>query len=429
MSKVSINSSLDARAESGTGPAPQGITFSDRAIQQCPFSAYDRLRETTPVYRDPTTGNYVLTRYEDIRKAMMNVRALSSKTGLGSSRETAAKEAIHRIYEQRGWQPMDTLISNDPPSHRFYRQLVDRAFTPAKIDELEPRINEIIHELIDEFIDASEVEFLGKFAIKLPMYVIAEQLGVDKRDMDRFKLWSDVSVESQDPTMTYERELESAYLLTDMQQYMAAAIERLRKEPDGMLLSRLVHAEVEGRHLDLRELMSILQQLLVAGNETTTTTLAAGMKLMIDNPRVVSELRSEPALMRNFVEETLRIMSPIQTMFRRATEDMELNGVTIPAGSLVEVRFGAGNRDPAVYDKPGCPDLHRANANTHMAFGIGRHLCIGNQLARGELRLAFRALIDRLDNFRPSRGESSYAYTPLYIAYGLTTLWLSFDKR
>jgi cytochrome P450 len=405
------------------------ISFGDPVVQQCPFGAYDELRDTAPVYLDPMTGNYVLTRYEDIRKTLLNSRVFSSRTGLGSSRETAAKEAISRIYDDRGWQPMDTLISNDPPSHRFYRQLVDRAFTPAKIDELEPRINEIIHELMDQFIDAPEVEFLSGFAIKLPMFVIAEQLGVDKNDMDRFKLWSDVSVESQDPTMTYEREIGSAHVLTEMQQYMAAAIERLRKEPDGMLLSRLVQAEVDGRHLDLRELMSILQQLLVAGNETTTTTLAAGMKLMIDNPGIVGQLRAEPTLMRNFVEETLRIMSPIQTLFRRATEDIEIKGVTIPAGALVEVRFGAGNRDPAVYDRPGCPNLGRENANTHLAFGTGRHMCIGNQLARAELRLAFRALIDRLDNFRPSRGEGSYAYTSLYIAYGFTTLWLSFDKR
>jgi cytochrome P450 len=420
----------DSQSRAGApqaGEAP--VSFANPDVQQCPFAAYDRLRTSAPVYKDPVTGNYVLTRYEDVRKAVISASALSSKTGLGSSRDTAAKAEVDRIYDERGWQPMDTLISNDPPSHRFYRQLVDRAFTPAKIDELEPRINEIIHELIDQIIDLPEVEFVTKFCVKLPMFVIAEQLGVDKRDMDRFKLWSDVSVESQDPTMTYEREIESAKILTDMQQYMAAAIERLRKEPDGMLLSRLVHAEVEGRHLDLRELMSILQQLLVAGNETTTTTLAAGMKIMIDNPDIVSQLRAEPGLMRNFVEETLRVMAPIQTMFRRAVADVEIHGVTIPAGSLVEVRFGAGNRDPEVYQNPACPDLHRANAGSHLSFGAGRHLCIGNQLARGELRLAFKALIDRLGNFRPSRGEKSYAYTPLYIAYGLTTLWLQFDKR
>ncbi len=405
------------------------LSFADPAVQQCPFAAYDSLRDTSPVYRDPLTGNYVLTRYQDIRSAVINAKAFSSRTGLGGTRNTAAHAEVTRIYDERGWQPMDTLISNDPPSHRLYRQLVDRAFTPAKIDELEPRINQIIHELIDTFIAGNEVEFVSQFAIKLPMTVIAEQLGVDKKDMDRFKLWSDVSVESQDPTMSYEREIESAMILTEMQQYMAAAIERLRREPDGMLLSRLVHAEVDGRQLDLREIMSILQQLLVAGNETTTATLAAGMKLLIDRPVLVSQIRADPALMRTFVEETLRTMSPIQTMFRRATEDVVIAGTMIPAGSLVEVRFGAGNRDPAMFSEPACPDLHRANAGAHLAFGTGRHLCIGNQLARGELRLAFQALIDRLDNFRASRGEASFAYTPLYISYGLTRLWLGFDRR
>lgn len=405
------------------------LSFADPAVQQCPFAAYDSLRDTSPVYRDPLTGNYVLTRYQDIRSAVINAKAFSSRTGLGGTRNTAAHAEVTRIYDERGWQPMDTLISNDPPSHRFYRQLVDRAFTPAKIDELEPRINQIIHELIDTFIAGNEVEFVSQFAIKLPMTVIAEQLGVDKKDMDRFKLWSDVSVESQDPTMSYEREIESVMILTEMQQYMAAAIERLRREPDGMLLSRLVHAEVDGRQLELREIMSILQQLLVAGNETTTATLAAGMKLLIDRPVLVSQIRADPALMRTFVEETLRTMSPIQTMFRRATEDVVIAGTMIPAGSLVEVRFGAGNRDPAMFSEPACPDLHRANAGAHLAFGTGRHLCIGNQLARGELRLAFQALIDRLDNFRASRGEASFAYTPLYISYGLTRLWLGFDRR
>ena len=416
-------------AETTVSSASAPISFGDPAVQQCPFAAYDRLREEAPVYRDPLTGNYVLTRYQDIRKAVLNTKTLSNKTGLGATRDTAAKAATDAIYDARGWRPMDTLVSNDPPSHRFYRSLVDKAFTPGKIDELEPRINEIIHELIDALIDKPEIEFLAEFAIKLPMTVIAEQLGVAKEHMDRFKIWSDISVESQDPTMSYDREIEVVTLLTDMQQYMAAAIERLRKEPDGMLLSRLVHADIDGRRLDLRELMSILQQLLVAGNETTTTTLAAGMKLLIDNPDLARELRAEPGLTRNFVEEALRAMSPIQTMFRRATEPVEIGGVTIPEGGIIEVRFGAANRDPAVYPEPACPDLRRANASSHLAFGAGPHLCIGNQLARGELRLAFKALIDRMDNFRPSRGEESYGYTPLYIAYGLNKLWMTFDKR
>jgi cytochrome P450 len=405
------------------------ITFADSTVQQCPFHAYDRLREEAPVYKDPVTGHYVLTRYEDVRRATLSAKTFSNKTGLGATRDSAARAETDAIYDAYGWRPMDTMVSNDPPSHRFYRSLVDKAFTPAKITDLEPRINEIVNELIDRFIDKPEVEFLTEFGIKLPMIVIAEQLGVAKEDMDRFKMWSDVSVESQDPTMTYEREIEVTHIITQMQQYMAATIERLRKAPDGMLLSRLIEADIDGRRLDLRELMSILQQLLVAGNETTTATLAGGVKLLIDYPALTPQLRAQPELMRAFVEEALRVMTPIQTMFRRAIEDIEIRGVTIPKGSLVEVRFGAANRDPVNYSTPSCPDLSRSNAGTHLAFGVGPHLCIGNQLARGELRLAFKALIDRMDNFRPSRGEASYAYTPLYISYGLTKLWMTFDKR
>ncbi|MET0546492.1 MAG: cytochrome P450 [Caulobacterales bacterium] len=413
------------------GNLPEGmpLSFGLPQIQQCPFAAYNKLRPDTPVYKDPLTGNYVLTRYADVRRATLDVKNLSSRTGLGSTRDTAAKEETDAIYDAKGYRPMDTLISNDPPSHRMYRQLVDKAFTPNKIDELEPHIDEIIHGLIDQFIDKPEIDFLAEFAIKLPMIVIAEQLGVDSKDMDRFKIWSDVSVESQDPTMTYEREIEVVNILTDMQQYMAAACERLRKNPDGMLLSRLVHAEVDGRQLDTPELLSILQQLIVAGNETTTTTLASGMKQMIERPELVAQLRADPSKMRQFVEETLRVMAPIQTMFRKVNEDTEIHGVKIPAGSMIEVRFGAANRDAAEFPNPDVIDLDRPNANTHLAFGVGPHLCIGNQLARGELRLAFKALIDRMDNFRASRGEDSYKYTPLYIAYGPTQLWMNFDKR
>lgn len=419
--------SQDKASSSKSSDAP--LTFTAPEIQQCPFAAYDKLRSEAPVYKDPVTGNYVLTRYADVRKATLDVKTFSSREGLGSTRPNAAREEVDKIYDAKGWRPTDTLQSQDPPEHRLYRQLVDRAFTPAKIDELEPRINEIIHGLIDGIIDKPEIEFLAEFAIKLPMTVIAEQLGVDAKDMDRFKVWSDIVTEKLAPNLTYERQIEIANVITDMQQYFAAVIARVRKEPNEQLLSRLVHAEVDGRKLNLPELLGILQSLIVAGNETTTATLAAGMKLMIDRPELVNQMRAEPGLILNFIEETLRVMSPVQTLFRRATRDTEIAGVTIPAGALVEVRFGAANLDPAEFEAPATVELMRPNAKLHLAFGVGPHLCIGNQLARGELRLGFKALIDRMDNFRASRGEDSYAYAPHYVSYGLKKLWMRFDKR
>jgi cytochrome P450 len=407
----------------------KAITFSDPAIHRCPYSAYDKLREEAPVYQDPVTGNYVITRYEDVRRAVLTPRTLSSKTGLGAVRINAATDAVNEIYDRHGWRPLDTILSNDPPSHRFYRQLVDKAFVPRTVAAMEPRITEIVNELLDQFIDKPEVDFVAEFANKLPMRVIAEEINIDKQDMAQLKLWADVSIESQDPTMTYERELEVATILTQMQMYMKRSIEQIRAQPDGRLLSRVVHAEMDGRHLDMRELMSVLQQLIVGGSDTTTAALGGGMKLLIENPEVPDQLRQEAELMPNFVEEVLRLAAPLQTMFRRAAEDIEIRGVKIPKDSIIEVRFGSANRDPNVYPDPEKLDLRRPNPSPQLAFGAGPHMCIGNQLARGELRLAFTSIVNRMKGFRFARGDESVDYTPLYVSNGLTKLLMRFEKR
>ncbi|HET8611567.1 MAG TPA: cytochrome P450 [Sphingomonas sp.] len=409
-----------------TGSAEKPISFADPEIHRCPFHAYEELREKAPVYKDPLTGNYVLTRYDDVRKALLNVKALRNRTGLNATRTDPAANAI---YAEKGWLPMDTLVSNDPPEHRLYRTLVDKVFTPARVSALEPRIEEIINALIDGFIDEEEIDFLDRFAINLPMFVIAEQLGVEKEHKARFKLWSDVSVEMTSPVLTPERELEIAHLVVEMQQYLAARIERVRARPDDRLISHLANTETDGRLLETRELLSIFHQILVAGNETTTTTLASGMKMLIEQPELAEALHADPALARPFVEEVLRTLSPVQVLFRKAAEDIEIDGVAIPAGAIVEVRYGAANRDPKQYPKPDLIDLRRANAQSHLAFGAGPHLCIGNQLARGELRLAFQALTRRLKDFRASRGEESYHWMTSYIAHGPDRLWMSFDRR
>ncbi|SER69570.1 cytochrome P450 [Sphingobium sp. YR768] len=406
--------------------APAPLSFADPAVQRCPFSSYAGLRDEQPVYVDPLTGHYVLTRYEDIRKALLNVKVLRNRTGLNATRNDAAANAV---YEEKGWLPIDTLVSNDPPDHRTYRTLVDKVFTPARVVALEPRIEEIIEELIDGFIDQDEIDFLQAFAVRLPMYVIAEQLGVPRSDMDRFKLWSDVSVESVSPVLTSQREVEIAELLTDMQRYLAAEIERVRETPNETLISHLANTETDGRLLDMRELLSIIHQLLVAGNETTTTTLASGMKLMIEQPALAEAIFADPTRAKPFVEETLRLLSPVQTLFRRVAEDIEIAGMAIPAGALVEVRYGAANRDPRQYAVPDEIDLDRKNASSHLAFGAGPHLCIGNQLARGELRLAIQHLTRRLTSMRATRGEDSYRWMTSYIAHGPDQLWMAFDKR
>ncbi|MFC4594550.1 cytochrome P450 [Sphingobium tyrosinilyticum] len=400
-------------------------SFADPEIQKCPFPFYDRLREEQPVFHDPETGHYVLTRYDDVRKALLSPAVLSNRTPFLGDRWSPE---ANQMFAKEGWLPMDTLVSNDPPDHRIYRTLVDKVFTPAKVAALEPRIMAIIAELIDGFADREEIDFVEEFAVPLPMYVIAEQLGVRREDRVIFKRWSDAGVETTGP-VTPERQLELAAVLIEMQRYMAHEIERVRAAPNGMLLSRLVNLDTDGRQLTNQELQSLILQILVAGNETTTTTLASGMRLMIERPELAEALHDDPSLAKAMGEEALRTASPLQCLWRKALADVQFGDVTIPADSIVEMRFGAANRDPAQFGCPAEVDLHRKNANSHLAFGAGIHMCIGNQLARGELRLGFQALTQRFTNFRLSRGEDSCRPLEGYTPYGLRQLWMAFDKR
>nr|WP_246352057.1 cytochrome P450 [Sphingobium subterraneum] len=415
--------------EIASKPEAGPITFTDPETRRCPFPAYHRLREEAPVYKDPVSGNYVLTRYRDVRQAAMNTKTLSCKTGVIQTRKSSISELVDKMFEEQGYLPMDTLVTNDPPSHRTYRALVDKAFSRDKVLGLEPQIAKAVEDLIDGFIDKDEIDFFDAFAMRLPLTIFTEILGVTDRDIDKFKRWNDQSLETSNPALSPERELELVPAVIALQQYLAKNVERVRAEPDDSLLSTLVHAEIDGRSLDMRELISILWLLFLGGGETTANALAGGMKILIENPHLADEIRDDDGKLDAFVEEVLRTQTPATVMFRRATTDMEIGGVPIPEGSIVETRFGAANLDPDVFPDPEAIDLDRPNSRTHLTFGAGIHMCIGNQLARGELRAAFRQIVTRMENFRATRGEDSYAYTTTYVAYGLTQLWMAFDRR
>jgi cytochrome P450 len=431
--RMSEASALPFEGEAGRQRCP--ITFSDPETRKCPFPAYQRLRDEEPVYQDPVTGNYILTRYRDVRRAVLNTKTLSNKTGVALTRESTVSDQVDAIYAEGGWVWVDTLVTNDPPQHRLFRGLVDKVFTSAKVASLEPVIEAAVDTLLDRLEDRPEADFFAEFAMRLPIMVFSGILGVNKSgaifedEIRLYKQWSDVALESSSPVLAPERELEIARIQVQFQQFLAGHIERVRKAPDDSLLSTLVHAKMGDREMDMQELVSVLQQLFVAGAETTANAIAGGVKLLADRPDLASLIRKDPAKLDAFVEETLRIMAPATTMFRRATEDIVIGDVSIPKGSIIETRFGAANLDPEVYPNPEVVDLERPNGQSHLTFGAGIHMCIGNQLARGELRIALKGIADRLDHLKPSRGQESYQYTSTYVAYGLTMLWLSFSKR
>lgn len=396
-------------------------------IQRCPFPFLDRLLAESPVYKDPLTNMYIVTRYEDIGQISARPDLYSNKTTVVVGRhDSPVAQEVARRYAERGFPEMHTLVTNDPPEHGSYRMLVEKAFTPSYVKGLEPYIEALVDELIDGILPQGHADLLPEFAIKVPMYIIADQLGVDRADYERFKLWSDVTVERNNPLLDPDRELEITDHLIDMQNYIHARAVSYRDTPVDNLLSRLVHAEVDGEKLSDPALIGVAHQLLVAGNETTTTGITTAMWLLLTKPELRAEIEADPSRIPSFIEEVLRSHSPVPHMWRVATQASRIGDVDVPEGAVLMLSYLAGNRDPAQWTCPADFDPARKGVRNHLAFGRGIHFCIGNQLARGEMRIAIRRLLERLPNLRLSPDYPQPQFIPHFAIHALDHLQVAF---
>ena len=398
--------------------------FSPDNIED-PRPFWKALRTEQPVYQVPGTGHFAVSRYQDALYVLSNEEIFSSKEPPGLQQPSGPE--IEAILKE-GYPPANTLLSNDPPSHTRFRALVNKAFSARRVAGMEPQIREIANRLVDGFIGDGCVELVSQFAVGLPLTVIADSLGVPRQDMGKFKKWSDDSVAPLGGMISYQQQIECARSLVEFQHYFAARLEERRLEPRDDLLTDLVNARLAGvEPLNVPELLNILQQLLVAGNETTTNLIASAMMLLMRSPEQMTALRTDPPRIANFVEEALRMESPVSALFRVTLIDTELGGVKIPAGSRVIVVYGSANRDDAQFPDAQRLNLERENARSHLAFGQGVHFCIGAALARLEGRVAFETLLGRLHNIRFMAERNDFTHTPSFILRGLKKLWLEFD--
>jgi len=406
------------------------ISFSDPEVQKCPFAAYRAVRGQGEVYRDPRSGMFVVLGHELIRKVAGDPVTFSSETGLLLVKDSKIKEQLDEIWRTEGVVPVPTMVVCDPPAHSFHRSLVDKAFTPVRVREMEAYLESIVDGMIDEFIDRGEVEFLSGMAIRVPLYVIADQLGVPREDWPQFHRWASTVIAQGQHNNDEAEQIRITHVLCELQNYIVARATEYEAAPRNCILSDLVHARAEdGRKLSREELVAIVIQLLTAGYETTAATMTAGVLRIIKTPGLEQLLRDETARLPNFIEEVLRADAPIQGLFRRATRDTDIGGVPVPAGSMVQLMYGAANRDPAQFDKPDEFDIERANARRHLTFGYGPHVCVGNQLARGELRIAFTRLLQRVKNLRLARPQEPIEYIAHSFAYGIKALDVAFDRN
>jgi hypothetical protein len=349
-------------------------------FQEEPYETYAFLREEAPVYREPRYGNWVLTRFDDVLEALRDWQTFSSDGGpapFGVSPQNRA------------------LVATDPPYHDQLRALVSRAFTPRRVAESEPRIRRLVADQLDAF-PSEDVDLVPNFSVPIPVVVIAEMLGVAPELQSDFRRWSDALVGLLENPPT-EKLMAAALELSG---FLNETIEYRRKSPGDDLISGLVHAEIEGRKLELDELNSFCLLLLVAGNETTTNLISNQMRVLSERPDLWKALRANPERISAALEETVRWDAPVQNLARKVTRRVTLHGVDIPEGDRVLLSYAGGNRDSREFPDAEEWQLER-DARRHLGFGHGVHFCLGAGLARLEARLALEALLERYETVEP----------------------------
>ncbi|HTO09708.1 MAG TPA: cytochrome P450 [Myxococcota bacterium] len=404
----------------------------DPALLEDPWAWYAELRARAPVFRDPFTGIFHVASYELVLAALRDFETFSNRFAPAMGAGAGALSGDPELAElaAKSYPPIDTMLTADPPEQRRFRGLVNKAFAPRRVDSLEPEIEKLAQALIDGFAGEGRCEVLSQLAVPLPLTVIADQLGVPRADLSRLKRWTDGFTAQLSGLAAGEDARDAVRRIVEFQQYFAARIEDARRAPREDILSDLVRARLEGeRSLDVPEMLSILQQLLVAGNETTASALAEGLLLLARHPEQLARAQAEPALVPNLVEEVLRLSTPTAAMWRRTKRATELGGVAIPEGAMVLLRFASANRDESRFPEPDRFDLARANAGEHLAFGHGIHFCLGAVLARRELTVAFRALFERFAAFRLVPGAPEPRHKPSVLLRGLGELRLELDAR
>jgi cytochrome P450 len=400
-------------------PGPALLLQSPQFLAD-PYPVYAMFRKTNPVFRAPIPGHagpgaFLLTRYAEIQQVLRDGRFSVDRRRAALVEENADRIPAGLIGEEGG---LRSMLIMDPPDHTRVRGLVSKAFTPRRVAELRPRIEAIVHELLEDAARGGELEVIGEFAAPLPAIVIAELLGVPAEDHRTFKQWSSELI-ALAPLADPARLGEVQQKLDRILDYLRGIIAERRQAPRDDLISAMIAAQEERDALTDAELLATSNLLLIAGHETTTNLIGNGLLALLRHPGELERLRAEPGLVRSAVEELLRFDSPVQATGRVATEDVELGGERVGKGALLLTVIGAANRDPEAFVDPDRLDVGRGD-NHHLSFGFGTHFCLGAPLARLEGEIAFRALLERFP--RLELASDAVRYRPNPFLRGLEAL-------
>src|SRR6516162_11150921 len=361
-----------------------------------PYPTYRALRENEPIKRMPN-GSYFLTRYDDLVTAYKNTKAFSSD----KKKEFAPKYGASLLYEHH----TTSLVFNDPPIHTRVRRLIMGALSPRAIAEMEPNLIRLVDGLLDRIAAKDRFDLIGDYAAAIPVEVIGNLLDVPHEEREPLRDWSLAILGALEPVIGEAAFARGNKAIKDFLAYLEVLVERRRAKPGNPnqdVLTRLIQGEENGERLSAKELLHNCIFLLNAGHETTTNLIGNGLVALTEHPAEKRRLIEHPDMIKTAVEEMLRYESSNQLGNRMTVEEVQLGGLTLPAGTPITLCIGAANRDPAQFPDPERFDIGRT-PNRHLAFATGAHQCAGMALARLEGAIAISRFLARFPHYALAR--------------------------
>lgn len=407
---------------------------------RCPFPAYAHLRDDHPVVWSDKLNAWLVSRYDDIRTVLKDPLLFSSHFASGRTSVTGLAEKII----QDDSYPEDTrrqatrrvelarsrvLLNADPPLHKRQRGLVAMAFTPRRVKEMEPEFHQIVDDLIDGFIDDGRVELMAQFAMQLPMRVIARIMGVPHEMMGSFKEWTVAFTKGVGAlNLPRDEQIDLFANVNAFYDYFTDELAKRRENPTDDLLTDLLNARMGGEDpLTEDEILQMLVQFLIAGNETTTNLIGSTVKMLVDDPELMRQVRGDLGRIPAVIEEALRLEAPAQGLFRHATEATSVGGVEIAQDDMLYLVYASGNRDETAFPEAESVLLDGTRGH-HLAFGRGEHVCLGSNLARREAAISITSLLERLDDLAYADADAVTPYFPSFALRGPLELPLTFVR-
>lgn len=396
--------------------------LSSAAFKDEAYDFYKEWRASRSLYpvslRDLGEG-WLITRYDDAIHLLKDARLKKNYENVFTEEEE------NRTVLLENEEPLSKhMLNSDPPHHSRLRSLVQKAFTPRMILQLEDRIQQIADSLLDKVQPNHSMNLVDEFAFPLPIIVISEMLGIPLEDRQKFRVWSQTVIDFAD---TLESMEENNHKIGEFAEYLEYLVHKKRNEPAEDLISALIQAEDEGTTLSTEELYSTIMLLIVAGHETTVNLITNMTYALLSYPDQLEKLRQQPNLMDSAVEEALRFHSPVElTTIRWAAEPFVLHGQEIKRKDLIIISLASANRDEEIFPNAEMFDIERKN-NRHIAFGHGSHFCLGAPLARLEAKISISALLRRCPNIKIKDEREQMKWKGNFLMRALEELPLSFS--